>query len=232
MPDLAMALRSTSSASRFWNEGFTSTGSNFCSETPGMAPPPPLAAIFSAAASICLVASGNAGEPSGVEYLMPLYSGGLCEAVKLMEPQVLSVRTAWAIAGVGAASGITMGVTPAVASTRAASATKLSPRKRESRPTSTRCGAGMVLTYSAMPPTAWRILATVNSSATIARQPEVPNLIAVLMLVSTRGQVAMTARTILLQSAPVGQAHSMYRDSLLREISGRSPALLFPAMLV
>ena len=51
-------------------------------------------AIFSTAASICLVASGSAGAPSGVEYLMPLYSGGLCEAVKLMAPEVLSVRTA------------------------------------------------------------------------------------------------------------------------------------------
>ena len=95
----------------------------------GMPPPSPLA-ILSAAASICFVASGSAGAPSGVEYLMPLYSGGLCEAVKLMEPQVLSVRTACAMAGVGAASGITIGVTPAAASTRAASATKLSPRKR------------------------------------------------------------------------------------------------------
>ncbi len=49
------------------------------------------------------------------------------------------------MAGVGAASGITIGVTPAAASTRAASATKLSPRKRGSRPTSTRCGAGQCL---------------------------------------------------------------------------------------
>ena len=49
------------------------------------------------------------------------------------------------MAGVGAASGITIGVTPAAASTRAASATKLSPRKRGSRPTSTRCGSGMGL---------------------------------------------------------------------------------------
>ncbi len=154
-----------------------------------MPPPPPLKR-FSAAASICFVASGRAGAPSGVEYLMPLYFGGLCEAVKLMEPQVLSVRTAYAMAGVGAASGITIGVTPAAARTLAASATKLSPRKRESRPTKTRCGAGIVFTYSAMPPTASRILATVNSSATIARQPEVPNLIAVLILFSTCGSLA------------------------------------------
>ena len=49
------------------------------------------------------------------------------------------------MAGVGAASGITMGVTPAPASTRAASSTKLSPRKRGSRPTRTRCGFGLRL---------------------------------------------------------------------------------------
>jgi hypothetical protein len=36
--------------------------------------------------SIRLVASGSAGAPSGVENLMPLYSGGLWEAVKLMAP--------------------------------------------------------------------------------------------------------------------------------------------------
>src|ERR1035438_8028387 len=100
------------------------------------------------------------------------------------------------MAGVGAASGITIGVTPAPASTRAASATKLSPRNRGSRPTNTRgpqeavfaswggskrCGSGCVFTYAATPAPASRILATVNPSATIARHPEVPNLIAVLI---------------------------------------------------
>jgi hypothetical protein len=42
------------------------------------------------AASICLVTSGRAGAPSCVENLMPLYSGGLWLAVKLMAPEVLS----------------------------------------------------------------------------------------------------------------------------------------------
>ena len=46
------------------------------------------------AASICFVTSGSAGAPSGVENLIPLYSGGLCDAVKLIAPEVLSVRTA------------------------------------------------------------------------------------------------------------------------------------------
>ncbi len=77
---------------------------------------------------------------------MPLYSGGLCEAVKLIDPEVFMVRTAWAIAGVGATSGITIGVTLEPASTRAASATNDSPRKRGSRPTRTRCGFGCDLT--------------------------------------------------------------------------------------
>ena len=40
-------------------------------------------------ASIFFVTSGNAGHPSGVENLIPLYSGGLCEAVKLITPSAL-----------------------------------------------------------------------------------------------------------------------------------------------
>jgi hypothetical protein len=98
------------------------------------------------AASICFVTSGKAGAPSWVENLMPLYSGGLCEAVKLIAPEVLRVCTAYAMAGVGAACGMTMGVTPAASSTCAATSTNRSPRKRGSRPTSTRWGAGWVLT--------------------------------------------------------------------------------------
>ena len=51
----------------------------------------------------------------GVENLMPLYSGGLCEAVKLIAPPVLRRITSHEIAGVGAASLITSGVTPCAA---------------------------------------------------------------------------------------------------------------------
>src|SRR5579863_3384986 len=87
------------------------------------------------------------------------------------------------MAGVGAAWGMTMGVMPAPARIAAASATKLSPRKRGSRPTRTRCGSGWVLTYAAMPAMARRMLAKVNSSATMALQPEVPNLITELIVV-------------------------------------------------
>ena len=43
-------------------------------------------------ASIFFVTSGSAGQPSGVENLMPLYSGGLCDAVKLMTPSALCVH--------------------------------------------------------------------------------------------------------------------------------------------
>ena len=64
---------------------------------------PPESTRGAIASSICLVTSGRAGAPSWVENLMPLYSGGLWEAVKLIAPEVLRVWTAYAIAGVGAA---------------------------------------------------------------------------------------------------------------------------------
>jgi len=54
----------------------------------------------------------------------------------------------------------------------------VSPRNRGSRPTITLAPDGFCpLTYRAIPVTARRTLANVNSSATIARHPEVPNLI-------------------------------------------------------
>ena len=157
-----MAFRSTSSPSRLRNAGFTSAVSNPPSGGFGawrLLPPP--ATIRSMAASICLVTSGRAGAPSGVENLMPLYSGGLCEAVKLMRS-----------GGLHAAHGV--GRSPASARHRESrSASRplrparapprpqtISPRKRGSRPTSTRCGSGWVFTYSAMPATASRMLAT------------------------------------------------------------------------
>src|SRR3981081_1319147 len=60
--------------------------------------------------SIACVTSGSAGAPSGVENLMPLYSGGLCEAVKLMAPSALDWSTAYEMVGVGADSAMTSGV--------------------------------------------------------------------------------------------------------------------------
>src|ERR1700728_1438767 len=62
--------------------------------------------------SMAFVTSGRAGAPSGVENFMPLYSGGLCDAVKLIAPSALDSITEYEIAGVGAGSAITSGVTP------------------------------------------------------------------------------------------------------------------------
>src|SRR5260370_12715643 len=55
--------------------------------------------------SIACVTSGSAGAPSGVENLMPLYSGGLCEAVKLMAPSALDWITAYDMAGACGGAG-------------------------------------------------------------------------------------------------------------------------------
>src|SRR5581483_11637742 len=83
------------------------------------------------------------------------------------------------MAGVGAGSGITRGVTPCAARISAAKETQISPRKRGSRPTITAAPCGFWgATYRAMPVTARRTLSSVKSSAMIPRQPEVPNLMA------------------------------------------------------
>src|SRR4030081_3822511 len=87
--------------------------------------------------SIACVTSGSAGPPSGVENLMPLYSGGLCEAVKLMAPSALDWSTAYEMVGVGADSAMTSGVMPWLDKISAAMAQKVSPRKRGSRLTMT-----------------------------------------------------------------------------------------------
>src|SRR5579884_3998440 len=86
------------------------------------------------------------------------------------------------MAGVGAGSAITSGFTPNEPSTSAAISTKRSPIYLGSRPTITRAPFGFLpATYCAIPATALRTLATVNSAARIARQPDVPNLIVVLI---------------------------------------------------
>src|SRR6185437_2376523 len=60
---------------------------------------------------------------------------------------------------------------------------KVSPRKRGSRPTITRAPFGFCeVTCRAIPCTARRTFAKVNSSAMTARHPDVPNLICVVML--------------------------------------------------
>src|SRR5579883_1858453 len=114
---------------------------------------------------------------------MPLYSGGLCDAVKLMAPSAPARITAYAMAGVGAASAITSGVMPCADKISAAIAQKVSPRNRGSRPTITFAPVGFCeTTKRAIPRTARRTFSNVNSSAITARQPEVPNLICVVMM--------------------------------------------------
>src|SRR5260370_5518605 len=64
--------------------------------------------------SIACVTSGSAGAPSGVENLMPLYSGGLCEAVKLMAPSALDWIAAYEMAGRGALPAVVPRRSPVV----------------------------------------------------------------------------------------------------------------------
>src|SRR3974390_2234669 len=94
IPDLAIFFRSTSSPSLLRNADFTSAVSKPFAGGGALGIVPLFPAI---AASICFVTSGNAGAPSCVENLMPLYSGGLCDAVKLIAPEAFIVPTAYAI---------------------------------------------------------------------------------------------------------------------------------------
>src|ERR1700686_5321486 len=111
MPAFLMTSRSTISRNR---ERYMRRGSIDCDSAlvvPGVCG---FASMKMAAISrsIACVTSGSAGAPSGVENLMPLYSGGLCEAVMLMAPSALDWITAYEIAGVGAGSARTSGVMP------------------------------------------------------------------------------------------------------------------------
>src|SRR5579864_2018100 len=130
-----MTLRSTISPSRFKYAVFGSSDPAITDADAAFAGGALSAATISA--SIFLVASGKAGHPSGVENLIPLYSGGLCEAVKLIAPSDFDSITAYEIAGVGAASAITSGVIPCAVKISAAIEHSVSPRKRGSRPTIT-----------------------------------------------------------------------------------------------
>src|ERR1035438_2267325 len=98
MPDFLMTSRSISSRRR---ERYMRRGSIACdflaSEDGEVALFGVACGVESKAAisrSIACVTSGSAGAPSGVENLMPLYSGGLCEAVKLIAPSALDWITA------------------------------------------------------------------------------------------------------------------------------------------
>ncbi len=122
-----MTPRSTISLSR---DKYIRFGSSACGSGPFAPEPlPPDASKATISSSIFFVASGSAGAPSGVENLMPLYSGGLCEAVKLIAPSALACVTAYEMAGVGAASAITSGVIPWADRISAAIAHRVSPMK-------------------------------------------------------------------------------------------------------
>src|SRR6185369_16382234 len=110
IPDFLIAFKSRISPSRFMYSGFGSALFTFSDRGLG----PGAAALGSGSsagtfASIFFVASGSAGAPSGVENLIPLYSGGLCEAVMLMAPSAFWRMTSQEMAGVGAASVMTSG---------------------------------------------------------------------------------------------------------------------------
>src|SRR5260370_16263475 len=85
--------------------------------------------------SSACVTSGSAGAPSGVENLMPLYSGGLCEAVKLMAPSALDWIAAYEMAGGGGGAAKTTGGKPQIDKKLAPTSPKGSSRKRRAPPT-------------------------------------------------------------------------------------------------
>src|SRR5579862_7995992 len=135
-----MTLRSTISPSRFKYAVFGSSDPAITDADDAFAGGALSPAMISA--SIFLVTSGKAGHPSGVENLIPLYSGGLCDAVKLITPSALLLITACENAGVGAGSATTRGVIPCADKISAAIEQNVSPRKRGSRPTMTRAPVG------------------------------------------------------------------------------------------
>src|SRR5512139_1247827 len=88
--------------------------------------------------SISLVVSGKAGPPQAGENLRPLYSGGLCLAVKLMPPAAFLRMISKATAGVGTSLFERKERMPFAERTLTASAANRSDKKRVSYPTTTR----------------------------------------------------------------------------------------------
>ena len=103
-------------------------------------------AILSMAASICLVDFGQGGRAVGSGVLDAVVLGRIVRGGEVDGAGGFEGAHGIGDGGRGRGLGDDDGRDAAAASTRAASATKLSPRKRGSRPTSTRCGAGWVLT--------------------------------------------------------------------------------------
>ena len=135
-----------------------------------------MARLCAMSPSTCRVISGKAGAPSAVESFIPLYSGGLCEAVKLI-PQIAPwVRIAWESVGVGVGSLQRRTRNPFAVMTSAHSTANFSPRKRVSCPTIISLLA-FELKWVQMASVTARTPANVNSSAITARQPDVPKRI-------------------------------------------------------
>src|ERR1041385_3074694 len=88
-------------------------------------------------ASMALVISGSAGAPFDVENFSPLYSGGLCEAVKLMAPIAFLRTVSYDTHGVGTSRLHRNAWMPLKARMREASEANFSDRKRVSYATTT-----------------------------------------------------------------------------------------------
>ncbi len=130
-------------------------------------------------ASIFFVTSGKGGRAVRGRELDPVVLGGIMGRGKVQRSVCArsndSVGNGW---GWNAASAMTSGVMPWPRECRRPCEQKVSPRKRGSRPTMTFAPEGFSdTTYRAIPVTARRTFAKVNSSATIALHPDVPNLI-------------------------------------------------------
>ncbi len=81
---------------------------------------------------MAFVTSGSAGAPFDVENFRPLYSGGLCEAVKLIAPIALRRTVSKETQGVGASRVHRKAWMSLKARIRAASDANFSERKRVS----------------------------------------------------------------------------------------------------
>src|SRR5947199_6686282 len=85
--------------------------------------------------SIAFVTSGSAGAPFEVENFRPLYSGGLCDAVKLIAPIALRRTVSNETHGVGTSRLQRNAWMPLYARILAASRANFSERKRVSNAT-------------------------------------------------------------------------------------------------
>src|SRR5688572_29285245 len=152
--------------------------------------------------------AGKAGAPSAVESFIPLYSGGLCEAVKLIPAAALSLRMAWQIPGVGVNSVHSRARKPLAETWPAHSAANFSPRKRVSFPTTKEFRAeegDCSLKWSQIACETVLTWENVNSSAITARQPEVPNLMAIV-----RGPMGKGAKTTTYRFNRVQEPNTMW----------------------